>query len=208
VTRDVAREIARRERLKAFVAGSIQSLGTRYIIALEVIDAETGTTMARQQVDAMAKEQVLSAIGVAATALREGLGESLTSMRQFDVPLPRATTASLDALHAYALALDEGRLLPRVEAIPHLRRAIELDPDFAMAHALLSGVYANTGSFFEAPAHSRRAFELRDRVSERERFFLSWRYYVDAEQARGSTRRPWHRRRHRGHRPPHRRSCP
>jgi tetratricopeptide (TPR) repeat protein len=104
-------------------------------------------------------------------------------MRQFDVPLPRATTASLDALHAYALALDDGRLLPRVEAIPHLRRAIELDPDFAMANALLSGVYANTGSFFEAPAHSRRAFELRDRVSERERFFLSWRYYVDAEQA-------------------------
>jgi Flp pilus assembly protein TadD len=183
VTRDVAREIARRERLKAFVAGSIQSLGTHYIIALEVIDAETGETMARQQVDAPQKEQVLSAIGTAATSLRERLGESLTSMRQFDVPLPRATTASLEALHAYARALDEGRLLPRVEAIPHLRRAIELDPDFAMAHALLSGVYANTGSFREAPAHSRRAFELRDRVSERERFFLSWRYYVDAEQA-------------------------
>jgi tetratricopeptide (TPR) repeat protein len=183
ITRDVAREIARRERLKAFVAGSIQSLGDRYIIALEVIDAETGLTMAREQVDAGAKEAVLTAIGVAATSVRERLGESLTSVRQFDVPLPRATTASLDALHAYALALDEGRLLPRVEAIPHLRRAIELDPDFAMAHALLSGVYANTGSFREAPAHSRRAFELRDRVSERERFFLSWRYYVDAEQA-------------------------
>jgi Flp pilus assembly protein TadD len=183
VTRDVAREIARRERLKAVVAGSIQSLGNTYIIALEVIDAETGATMARQQLDVREKEQVLSAIGTAATSLRERLGESLTSVQQFDVPLPRATTASLEALHAYALALDEGRLLPRVEAIPHLRRAIELDPDFAMAHALLSGAYANTGSFREAPAHSRRAFELRDRVSERERFFLSWRYYIDAEQA-------------------------
>src|SRR5262249_310699 len=101
----------------------------------------------------------------------------------FDVPLPRASTASLEALNAYSLALFEGREVPRLEAIPHLQRAIELDPDFAMAHALLSGVYTNTGQSALAPAYSEKAFELRDRVSERERFFISWRYYRDAIQA-------------------------
>ena len=126
---------------------------------------------------------MLTALGAASARLREKLGESLASIQQFDVPLPQATTASLEALHAYALALDQGRVVPRVEAIPHLQRAIELDPDFALAQALLSGVYANTGRSAEAPALSRRAFELRDRVSERERFFISWRYYIDAAQA-------------------------
>src|SRR4029079_621172 len=115
--------------------------------------------------------------------LREKLGESLASIKKFDVPLPRATTTSLDALHAYSLALYEGREVPLLEAIPHLKRAIELDPTFAMAHALLSAVYANTGQSALAPAFSRKAFELRDRVSERERFFISWRYYRDAIQA-------------------------
>jgi len=183
VTRDVAREVARREQLKAMVAGSISTLGSRYVLALEVINAETGDVMARQQVDVAAKEQVLTALGEATAALRQRLGESLASLERFDVPLPRATTPSLEALHAYALALDQGRVLPRVEAIPHLKRAIELDPNFAMAQALLSGVYANTGYFSEAPAFSRRAFQLRDRVSERERFFISWRYFIDAAQA-------------------------
>src|SRR4029077_11442459 len=123
------------------------------------------------------------ALGTATSSFREKLGESLGSIRRFDAPLPRATTPSLEALHAYALALDEGRLVPRVEAIPHLQRALELDPTFAMAHALLSGVYANTGQSAQAPAFSRKGFELRDRVSERERFFISWRYYRDAIQA-------------------------
>lgn len=183
VTRAIGREIAQRERLKALVTGSIGKLGSHYILALEVINPETGDVIAREQADIPLKEQVLTELGGATSRLRERLGESLTSIRQFDVPLPRATTRSLEALNAYSLALDQGRVVPRVEAIPHLKRAIELDPDFAMAHALLSGVYANTGRFGEAPAHARRAFELRDRVSERERFFIAWRYYVDAAQA-------------------------
>src|SRR5262249_13260110 len=99
------------------------------------------------------------------------------------IPLPRATTPSLEALHAYARALDEGRLSPRLEAIPHLKRAIELDPEFAMALAQLSSVYANTNQTSLAPELSRRAFGLQDRVSERERFFISWRYYRDAAQS-------------------------
>src|SRR6185503_21284436 len=89
---------------------------------------------------------------------------------------------ALPIFHAYSLALSEGREVPRLEAIPHLKRAIELDSTFAMAHALLSGVYANTGQSALAPAFSRRAFDLRDRVSERERFFISFRYYRDATQ--------------------------
>jgi tetratricopeptide (TPR) repeat protein len=139
--------------------------------------------MAREQVEAASKEQVLTSLGLATSKLREKLGESLASVQKFDVPLPRATTPSLEALHAYSLALYEGREVPRLEAIPHLRRAIELDPTFAMAHAQLSAVYANTGQSALAPAFSRRAFELRDRVSERERFFISWRYFRDAVQA-------------------------
>jgi tetratricopeptide (TPR) repeat protein len=139
--------------------------------------------MAREQAEAAGKEQILTSLGTATARLREKLGESASSIQKFDVALPRATTASLDALHAYALALDEGRLIPRLESIPHLKRAIELDPDFAMALAQLSAVYANTGQSSLAPEFSRRAFELRDRVSERERFFIAWRYYRDAAQA-------------------------
>jgi Tfp pilus assembly protein PilF len=183
VTRSVAREIARREQLKALLAGSISSLGRNYVLALEAVNAETGDVIAREQTEAASKEEVLGALGAASSRLREKLGESLASVQKFDVPLPRATTTSLDALHAYSLALYEGREVPRLEAIPHLKRAIEIDPNFAMAHAQLSAVYANTDQSALAPAYSRMAFELRDRVSERERFFISWRYYRDAIQA-------------------------
>ena len=183
LTRAIARDVARREQLKALVAGSISSLGTHYVLALEAIDVESGEVLAREQVEIPVKEQVLALLGSTTSRLREKLGESLALIKRFDAPLAQATTSSLDALHAYSLALDQGRMNPRLEALPHLQRAIELDPNFAMAIAFLSGVYANNGRSAEAPAYSRRAFELRDRVSERERFFISWRYYIDAEQA-------------------------
>ena len=182
ITRSIAREIARREQLKALIAGSIASIGSHYVIALEAINTETGEAMAREQAEATSKENVLTALGEATTRLREKLGESLASVQRFDAALPRATTPSLDALHSYSLALSEGREVPRLESIPHLKRAIELDPTFAMAEAQLSSVYANTGQSALAPAFSEKAFELRDRVSERERFFISWRYYRDAVQ--------------------------
>ncbi len=183
ITRTIAREIARREQIKALLAGSIVRLGRNYVLALEAINAETGDVMARAQAEAAAKEDVLTSLGTVTARLRERLGESLGSIQKFDVPLARATTPSLDALHAYSLALSNGREVPRLEAIPHLQRAIELDPDFAMGHAQLSAVYVNTGQSALAPAYSRKAFELRGRVSERERFFISWRYYRDAVQA-------------------------
>jgi serine/threonine protein kinase/tetratricopeptide (TPR) repeat protein len=183
ITRSIAREIAQREQVKALLAGSIAPLGRNYVLAVEVVNAITGDVMAREQAEAGGKEQVLTALGGLAARLREKLGESLASIQKFDAPLARATTSSLEALHAYSLALDEGRINPRLEAIPHLKRAIALDPDFALALALLSGVYANTSQTALAPDLSRRAFALRDRVSERERFFISWRYYRDSTQA-------------------------
>jgi Flp pilus assembly protein TadD len=183
ISQAIAREVARRERLKALLSGSIAKLGSHYVLALEAINAETGEVLAREQIEVSAKEQVLASLGSATSKLREKLGESLAVIERFDVPLAQATTGSLEALHAYSLALDAGRMVPRLEGVPHLHRALELDPNFAMAHALLSGVYANNGRSVEAPAFSRKAFDLRDRVSERERFFISWRYYIDAEQA-------------------------
>jgi len=183
VTQANARQIAQREQLKALLAGTITSLGRHYVVGLEVISAESGEVMAREQGEAASKEEVLTTLGAAVSRLRRKLGESMASIQRYDVPLPRATTPSLDALQAYARALDDGRINPRLEAIPHLRRAIELDPNFALAQALLSGVYVNTGQAALAPEWSRKAFELRDRVSERERYFISWRYYRDALQA-------------------------
>jgi serine/threonine protein kinase/Flp pilus assembly protein TadD len=182
ITRTLAREIARREQLKALISGSIASLGRNYVVTLEAINAQTGDVMAREQAEASGKEQVLTSLGSATSKMREKLGESLASIQKYDVSLPKATTQSLDALHAYSLALSEGAEVPRLEAIPHLQRAIELDPTFAMAYAFMSSVYANTGQSAQAPTYSQRAFELRDRVSERERFFISWRYYRDVLQ--------------------------
>ncbi|MEO8682107.1 MAG: protein kinase [Vicinamibacterales bacterium] len=183
ITRALARQIAQREQLKALIAGSISSLGSHYVVSLEAVNAGNGDVMAREQVEAASKEVVLTSLGDAVSRLRQKLGESLTSIQRYDVPLPRATTPSLEALQAYALALDEGRVNPRLEAIPHLQRAIQLDPHFALAMAQLSGMYANTGQLSLAPEWSRRAFELRDRVSERERYFISWRFYRDAVHA-------------------------
>ena len=184
ITRAIARQIAEREQLKALVAGSITSLGRHYVVGLEAVNAQSGDVMARQQVEVASKEEVLTSLGSAASRLRRQLGESLASIQRYDVPLPQATTPSLDALHAYALAIDEGRINDqRLASIPHLKRAIELDPHFALAMAQLSGTYTNTWQSALAPEWSLRAFELRDRVSERERYMISWRYYRDATQA-------------------------
>ena len=179
----LARQIAQREQLAALVVGSIASLGSHYVVGLEAVNAESGDVMAREQIEVASKEEVLTSLGAAASNLRAKLGESLASVQRYDVALPQATTASLEALQAYARALDQGRINPRLEAIPHLKRAIELDPNFALAQAQLSGTYANTGQAALAPEWSRKAFELRDRVSERERYLISWRYYRDATQA-------------------------
>ncbi len=177
VTKEIAREICQRQALKAFLAGSISSFGTHYVITLEATNAQTGDTITREQVEAESKEQVISALGKAATTLRENLGESLSSIQQYDVPIHQATTSSLDALKAFSLGVENQLKGKYLEAIPFFKRATEMDPNFARAYAAMSSMYYNTRQYDLAAETSRKAYELRDRVGEYERLYINQIYY-------------------------------
>lgn len=177
VTRDVGRDICRRHGLKALIAGSISSLGSHYVIGLEAVNAETGEVIARQHAEVESKEQVLRALGRAASKVREELGESLPSIRQYDAPIEQATTSSLEALKAFSLGHELHSRGNDFEAIPLLKRAVELDPDFALAYAELSLAYRNTQQIGPAAEHAKKAYALAHRVSAREKFEISARYY-------------------------------
>jgi eukaryotic-like serine/threonine-protein kinase len=179
VTRDLAREIAQRQGVKALLAGSISSLGRHYVINLEAVNAASGETIAREQVEAGSRENVLGRLGEAAARLREKLGESLGSIEKFAAPIEQATTPSLVAFKAYDLGRQRHFSGQYFEAIPLYRRAVELDPNFAIAYAALGITYSTAREYDLAARFSQRAFELRERVSERERFYISARYYVD-----------------------------
>lgn len=177
VTRDLAREICQRQGLKVFLAGSISSVGTHYVMTVEAVNVQTGDALAREQVEAESKEQVIKRLGEAATRLREKLGESLASIQKFDAPIEQATTSSLEAFKAYSIGLDYHLKGSYSEAIPFFKRAIELDPDFAIAYARLASAYANTAQRDLAADAAQKAFDLRDRVSEREKFYITaYRY--------------------------------
>jgi serine/threonine protein kinase/tetratricopeptide (TPR) repeat protein len=177
VTRDVGREICQRQGLKAMLVGSIASLGNHYVITLEAINAQTGDAIAGEQAEAENKEQVLHALGAAAMKLREKLGESLQSIQKFDAPIEQATTSSLEALKAFSLGVEQQLKGKFLEAIPFLKRATEIDPNFALAYARMASMYYNNGLYDLAAEASQKAYELRDRVSERERLFISAGYY-------------------------------
>jgi eukaryotic-like serine/threonine-protein kinase len=177
VTRDVGREICQRQGLKAMLVGSIASLGNHYVITLEAINAQTGDAIAGEQAEAENKEQVLHALGEAAMKLREKLGESLQSIQKFDAPIEQGTTSSLEALKAFSMGVEQQLKGKFLEAIPFLKRATEIDPNFALAYARLASMYYNSGLYDLAAEASRKAYELRDRVSERERLFISAGYY-------------------------------
>ena len=179
VTRDLAREIAQRQGVEALLLGSITSLGSHYVIDLEAASAASGETIAREQAEAESRERILTRLGEAATRLREKLGESLASIEKFSAPIEQATTASLDAFKAYDLGRQRHFSGQYFEAIPLYRRAVELDPDFAMAYAALGITYGTAREHALAAQFSQRAFDLRDRVSEREKFYISVRYYMD-----------------------------
>jgi tetratricopeptide (TPR) repeat protein len=177
LTRAVGREICERQNLKALLVGSISNLGSHYVVTLEAVNARTGESVAREQAEAESKEKILGGLGAAATRLREKLGESLGSIRKYDTPIEQVTTSSLDALKAYSLGNEQrGRGNP-IEAASLYRRAVELDPNFALAYAVLSVVYANAGEAELARENAGEAFALRDRVSERERFYVSEKFY-------------------------------
>ena len=177
VTRDVGMEICRRQGLKALLIGSISSLGSNYVITLEAVNAQTGDSIAREQTEANSKEKVLSSLGTAASSLREKLGESLSSIQKYDVPVEQATTSSLEALKAFTMGNEERAKGKPLESLALYQRAISLDPNFAMAHARIGVFYGNTGQMEKAKEYVQKAYELKDRVSERERLYISEKYY-------------------------------
>jgi len=178
VTGSVAREICQRENMKALLNGSIAQLGSQYVIAIDAMNCATGDSLAREQITADSKEGVLSAVGKAASSLRGKLGESLASIQKFDTPVTEATTSSLEALKAYAAADEMRNGGGETESIPLFVRATELDPNFAMAWARLAAINGNIGEEVRQMEVAKKAFDLRDRVSERERLYIDGHYYT------------------------------
>ncbi|HYL98062.1 MAG TPA: hypothetical protein VEZ90_03835, partial [Blastocatellia bacterium] len=189
LTPEIARDLCERTGSKAYLSGSISSIGSQYVIGLTAVDCQTGDSLLREQVTANSKERVLPALSEAATKLRGKLGESLKTVQKLATPIEQATTPSLEALQAYSL----GRKTFTGQAdynacIPLFQRAIGLDPRFAMAYATLGTTYNNLGEKNLSEQNTRKAFELRAPVSEREKFYIESHYYHfvtgDLEKAR------------------------
>jgi len=177
VTRDVAQEICLRTGSKALLAGSISRLGNEYMVGLEAIGCGNGDSLAKEQASAATKEDAVKAVGRVGTSLRTKLGESLASVQKFDVPI-EATTPSLEALKTFSMGVTTQEQRGDSEAVPFLRRAIELDPNFAMAYARLAVAYGNLSQPSLAAENLKKAYALRDRVSEREKFHITADYYA------------------------------
>jgi eukaryotic-like serine/threonine-protein kinase len=177
LTGELAREVCQRAGSKAYIAGAIGSLGSEYVIGLKAVNCQSGDTLAQQQVTAASQEKVLDALGEAATKLRSALGESLATVQKFDVPLAEATTSSLEALKAYSLGSKAGYEKGPAAALPFDQRAIELDPNFASGYGAVGVDYRNLGEAGRASQYYAKAFELRDRASEREKLGITGDYY-------------------------------
>ena len=179
LTNDVAREICVREGVKAMLTGSISGLGSHYVIDLNAVNAQTGDSLGRTQAEAESKEQILKSLDKAASDLRQKLGESIGSVQKFTTPLEQATTSSLEALQAFTLGQAEHQKLEDEKAVPYLKRAVELDPNFAMAYATLGVVYGNMSQSIQQRENLTKAFDLKDRASEREKLYISAHYYSE-----------------------------
>jgi eukaryotic-like serine/threonine-protein kinase len=177
ITREVAREICERQGIKAMLLGTISGIGNHYAVSLEAVNAQTGASIASEQFQSESREQVLKSLGQAASRLRKKLGESLASIQKFDAPIEQVTTSSLDALKAYSLGVEQHSKSKYREAIPFYKQAIELDPNFAIAYARLATCYNNTRQYQLARDASQKAYEHRDRASQREKLLVSWNYY-------------------------------
>ena len=177
LTPEIARDLCLRACSKAYLAGAIGSLGSKYVLELKAVNCQKGDTLAEEQVTAASKEKVLDALGVAATKLRGELGESLATVQRFDVPLEQATTSSLEALKAYSLGSKAAREKGAAQSLPYDQRAIELDPNFAMGYAAVGIHYYNLGEPARASEYLAKAFQLREHASERERLKIVANYY-------------------------------
>jgi serine/threonine protein kinase/tetratricopeptide (TPR) repeat protein len=187
LTPELARELCQRAGSKAYLAGAIGRLGSEYVVGLKAVSCKNGNTLAEEQVTAASKEKVLDSLGGAAAKLRAELGESLATVQKFDAPLELATTSSLDALSAYGLALSTGDKKGDRDSLPIFKKAIELDPNFAMAYGALATINHNLGDSELARENATKAYELRDRVTEAEREAIEACYYsyviADLEKA-------------------------
>jgi tetratricopeptide (TPR) repeat protein len=181
ITAEIGREICQRSAAKALLGGTIAMLGSSYVLTLNAQDCVKGSIIAEQQAQAGSKETVLQAMGTAVSAFREQLGESLASIRRYDARIEEATTSSLEALKAYSLGLRTRRTTGDFDSVPFFRRAIDLDPQFALAYARLGTVYANLGQTEESRKMTSKAYELRGRVSEAERYYIEARYYTTVQ---------------------------
>jgi eukaryotic-like serine/threonine-protein kinase len=178
LSNDIARQLCQRVNAKAVIDGSIASLAPQYVLGLTAANCRTGETLAQEQMTASDKQHVLEALAKGASELRGKLGESLASVQKFDKPLEEATTSSLEALQAYTLGQRAHvEKYDPAAAIALFQRAISLDPKFAMAYSALGLDYGNLGQGALGAENQAKAYELRDRVGEREKFYITSHYY-------------------------------
>jgi serine/threonine protein kinase/tetratricopeptide (TPR) repeat protein len=177
ISPEIGREICQRNSIKAELTGNISNLGSQYVVTLQAVNARTGDVLASEQATAGSKEKVLNALDGAAVSLRAKLGESLASIQKFDKPAEAATTSSLEALKAFSLGAAKHMQRDEEGALPFLKHAVELDPNFALAYAMLGVAYNNVGNNQLAQASFQKAYELRERVTEREKFYISAHYF-------------------------------
>jgi eukaryotic-like serine/threonine-protein kinase len=177
LTPDLARELCQRAGSKAYIAGSIATLGSQYVLGLKVVNCQSGDVLAQEQATAAGKEKVLATLGEAASKMRGELGESLASVQKLDVPLEQATTSSLEALQALSLGGKAEREKGGAATLPYDQHAIELDSNFALAYWAVGSTYYSLGELARAREYYAKAFELRDHASEREKMIITAEYY-------------------------------
>ncbi len=178
LTAQVTQEVCQRTGSKAMLTGSISGLGSQYVIGLKAVNCNTGDVLAEAQEQAAGKEAVLKVLNATAVSLRSKLGESLSSVEKYATPVEEATTPSLEALKAYSLAAKAGHAKGFTAALPFFKRAVDLDPNFAVAYAQMSEGYWTLNEMGRAAENARKAYDLREKVSERERFYIEGNYYL------------------------------
>jgi len=189
LTPEITRELCQRTSSAAVLDGSIAQIGSQYLLTLKALNCASGQSLASTEAETSDKNHVLEALGKASSEIRKKLGESLATVRKFDTPLEQATTPSLEALQAYTFGRQKiGPEGDFASAVPLFQRAVRLDPNFSMAHASLGMTYFNLGEQSLGAENTRKAYELRERTSEREKFYIESHYYElvtgDLEKAR------------------------
>ena len=183
ITPEVAREICERSNRQVMLTGSILPLGREYLLTVEATDCSNGSQIAGAKAEAGAKERVLAALDTVADKVRRGLGETPRSMENYQVPIMQATTASLDALRSYSIGQSmDAQGKSETETIPFYQRAVELDPNFAMAYGAMANEYYNLSEPYMASQYYKKAFDLSSQVSTKEKLILEAHFYSEGEQ--------------------------